>query len=224
MLLDPLDRLDVGAYERLHGVWVIVEEVCAHDEHCSCKLTVWPERLFVDKYVTAALLDQSRRPWLRSPTAIQIAVLERGKRVRVGSGNDLNVAAVLLGGDAVLLEPVAQRNILGITQLWACNPLAAELRRLGDVGFNDECGAAACRAGYDSHIVAVGLDVAVDRRTLTDVTGIEFAGENRGDDVRPCIEGLRVDCHVRAEFLREDPVIQADQRDGVGYVGKIAKV
>src|SRR5438552_2607572 len=57
MLLDPLDRLNVGAYEFLHGVWVIVKEVRADDEHCSRKLTVWPECLFVDEYVTPALLD-----------------------------------------------------------------------------------------------------------------------------------------------------------------------
>src|SRR5207247_9672630 len=98
-----------------------------------------------------------------------------------------------------------------------------ELSGLADIRVNHSCGAGACRAGHDSDIVAIRLDVAVHRRSLTDVTGIEFAGENRSDDVRPRVEHLRVDCHLPSQFLCEHPVIQADDWDGVGYVGEIAE-
>ena len=60
----------------------------------------------VEEEAAIAFMDQARSPRLRSPRGVEIFLQEERQLVRIGHGNDLHVAALVVGLHAVVLEPL----------------------------------------------------------------------------------------------------------------------
>ena len=89
--------------------------MCGGDE-----LALRPQVGLVDEDLAAALLDQAGGPRLGHPGAVDVAGLEGGEGVGVVLRLDGHVAAAGgVGVEALLLQPGAQRDVLGVAELRA---------------------------------------------------------------------------------------------------------
>ena len=86
---------------------------------------------------------------------------------------------------------------------------------------DDERRAARRGAGDDAQLLAVRPGVAVDRRVGPDEAGVERVGEHRLDDLGARVERRRLERHVRAEGVGEQPGADAEDRRSVGHVGEV---
>ena len=149
---------------------MLLEELRAHDQLGRDELALGPQRGLIDQNLPAALIDETGSPWLGDPRSRDATAPERFKRLCVLLGDDRGVATAFgVGVDAVVLEPVAQCNILGAAKLWRGDLLALEVGSVGDAWLHDEEGAARSRAGDDADGVAIRLHERVDRRVRADV-------------------------------------------------------
>ena len=141
-------------------------------------VTNWPSGHSVasSTRTLAPALTYSRDPGLGHPRAVDAAGGVGGEALGVGLRLDRDVAAALGGRrQALLLEPVAQCDVLGVAELRRGDGLALEAGRVGDLGPHDERGAARGGAGDDAHGRALGLRVGVDRGVRADVGDVERA-------------------------------------------------
>ena len=93
---------------------------------------VRPELPLVEEDLAAGFLDQTRRPGLRHPGAVDLALLEQVQRVRVRGRQHLDVAAALFCAEAVVQQVLAQRDVLRVAELRPGDPLAVEVAGLLD--------------------------------------------------------------------------------------------
>ena len=143
--------------------------------------------------------------------------LELEHRGRVGLGRlDEGVAAAGRGGgQAVLLEPVAQRDVLGVAQRRSGQRLALELGRRGDALRDHDGGAAGRGSRDDLDGAAAGLLPGVDGRVRPDIGGVELAGQQCRGLLGPAAERGGLQRAGGAEGLGEEALLQADQGRGM---------
>ena len=104
-----------------------LEIVGPDDEMGRHVLATGPQRLLVDEDLAAAFLDETRRPRLRHPGAVDLAALEGIERLGVVLGKDGDVATTLLGrAEAVVRQPGPERDVLGVAELRRRHLLAAQ--------------------------------------------------------------------------------------------------
>src|SRR4029079_5692137 len=134
---------------------------------------------------------------------------------------DIDIATTLeVGLEALLLEPVAQGDVLGVAELGGAQLLALEVCRTLDRGVDDQRGAAGGRAGDDGEGLTPGVDERVDGRAGADVRGVDGAGLQ-------CLHGCgsRVERRDREpgrpEVSGEEALLVRDDRRGMGEVGKV---
>ena len=116
------------------------------------------------------------------------------------------------GREPVLLQPVAQRDVLGVTERRRGQRLALELGGRGDPLRDDHRGAPGRGTGNDLDRGAAGLLPGVDGRVRADVGGVQLAGQYRRRLLGPGAEGGRLQRPGRAEVLGEEALLQRDQR------------
>ena len=127
-------------------------------------------------------------------------------------------AAGRRGGQAVRLEPVAQRHVLGVAERRRGQLLALELRRGGDALLHHQLGAAGRGAGDHPDQLAAGGLPGLDRRVRADVGGVQLAGQQSGGFLGAGAERVQLQRDVLAEVLGEEALLDPDQRAGVGDV------
>ena len=119
-------------------IGVLLDERRTADDVRGHELALGPQALLVDEHLSA-LCDVLRHPGLGHPGTVDVAGHEGGQSLGVGLRRDGHVAATLGRGlDARLLEPVAERDVLGVAQLRRSEGLALHLLHAGDPGANDE--------------------------------------------------------------------------------------
>ena len=161
---------------------------------------------------------------LRDPGAVDLARRERGQGLAVVLRDDADVAAAgLVGLEPLLLEPVAQRHVLGVAQLGRGDLLALEVGGRGDARLHDQIGPAGGSTGDDLDRLALGLGPGVDRRVRSDEARVDRAAEERLDGLRPGVERRGLQRHVAAEVLGVDALLDAGDGDGVGEVREVAE-
>ena len=116
------------------------------------------------------------------------------------------------GGEPVLLQPVAQRDVLGVTERRRGQRLALELAGRGDPLGDDHRGAPGRGTGNDLDRGAAGLLPGVDGRVRADVGGVQLAGQYCRRLLGPGAEGGRLQRPGRAEVLGEEALLQRDKR------------
>ena len=206
---------------RLHHVRVLGEELAAHQDVRGDELAVRPQVLLVDQDLRA-LGHVLRDPRLGHPGALDLPGAEGRQPVSVGLRFDRDVAATLDGrGQAFLLEPVAQSDILRVAQLRCREGLALEIRGTVDVLTDHQGRPSGCRAGDHCDRLTLRLGVGADRRVRPDVGDVQGVTEQSRHGVGTRVERRR--CHSEPERLHgvlEVALLQADQRRGVGQVGE----
>ena len=126
---------------------------------------VGPQVGLVDEHVGAALLDEAGGPGLGHPGAVDVAGDEGGEGVAVGLRLDRHVAAAgVVGLVALVLQPGAQGDVLGVAELRGGERRALEVLGGVDALAHDEERAARGAARHDADGRAVGLGVGVDGR------------------------------------------------------------
>ncbi len=136
--VDVLVGLVLTLEQLLHHVGVGVEELLGDDQVGRHELAVGPQVALVDQHLAAAFLDQSGGPRLRHPGPDDVAGLERVERLGVVLRHDRDVAAaVLVGLEALFLQPRAQGDVLGVAELGRGDLLALEVGRALDVRLDD---------------------------------------------------------------------------------------
>ena len=129
---------------------------CGDDQVGGHELAVRPQIALVDEHVAAAFEDQSGRPRLRNPGPVERSVAEQGQRLGVLDIDDLDVAtASRVGGEAVLREPGAQGDVLGVAEGGRGERRAGEIVGGVDPFGDDEARPARGGAGDDSQCLAV---------------------------------------------------------------------
>nr|BFE68007.1 hypothetical protein GCM10020092_013080 [Actinoplanes digitatis] len=148
--LDVLDRGEVAYQQLLHRLRVLLQELLLDDQVGGDELTVRPQGLLVDEQLALGLDDHPAQVGLRDPGAVDRALRERLERRRVVLRQDGDVAAALLVGvEAVRLQPGAQRDVLGVAELRGGDLLALEVGRGVDALLDDQAGAAGGAARDD---------------------------------------------------------------------------
>ena len=172
--VDRVDRVDEPVEQPGDDVGVLVEEPGGDDQVRRHELAVGPQVALVDEHVAAAFEDEAGRPRLGHPGAVDLALLEQRERLGVLDVDDLDVAAAgRVGGEAVVGEPGAQGDVLGVAERGRGERRAGEI-----VGGVDPLGDHQARparrgAGHDPQRLAVGLGEAVDRRVGADEGGVD---------------------------------------------------
>ncbi len=202
---------------------MLVEELLAHDQVRRDVLAVGPQVGFVDEDLAAAFGDETRRPRFGHPGTVDVARLELVERLRVLLRDDRNVAAARgVGLVPLVLQPRAQRDVLGVAELRRRKLLAREVCGTGDLRLHDEVCAARCRTGHDPDL-AVRLCERVDGRVGTDEGRVERPGQDRGHGFGTGVEGLCLEL-VLPERVCEVAAFDADQRRCVRHVREVAEV
>src|ERR1035438_8738527 len=201
-----------------------VEELGVHDEQADDELSVGPQRALVDEEASVAFVNEARRPGFWSPRGVEIFLEEESQLVGIRHGNDLDVAALVVGLHAVSLEPVAQGNVLRVAKLRRRDPLAVEVFWFVDAGIaaHNQGSAAAGSAGHDAKSLAIRANVAVDRRVWADVGHVNRSGEQSFDGGRPGVETGPLNLDLRAPGPLQPAVGFADHCLGVRDVGERA--
>src|SRR5208283_1798480 len=104
MAVDPVGELDVGLNPFLDQIGMSLEELGIHDQQADNKLSVGPQRAFVDEQAAVAFMNQARGPGFGRPGGIEIFFQEERQLVGIGHGDNLHVAALVVGFEAVILE------------------------------------------------------------------------------------------------------------------------
>ena len=153
-----------------------LEERRAHDQLGRHVSTLRPQRALVDEDLAPALLHQARGPRLGDPRPFELALLEQVEGLGVVLGHDRDVAAAGgVGLEALLLQPGAQGDVLGVAQLRRSHLLALQVLRALDARLHDEERAAGRRARDDPDCLPARLCVGVDGRVEPDVRGVQRA-------------------------------------------------
>src|SRR5665647_955726 len=117
ILGDEVSRVQIAGQQGLDRVRVRLEEVGAHGEQSDGELLVRPEVALVDKDLAAGL-NKPGGIGLRHPGADNQLLLERFDDLRVVLRQHVDVAPSLeVGPEALRLEPVAQCDVLGVSEL-----------------------------------------------------------------------------------------------------------
>ena len=203
---------------------MVLEELGADDQLGRHVLALRPQRALVDEHLAPALLHQARGPRFRDPRAVELALLEQVQGLGVVLGHDRDVAAAGgVGLEALLLQPGAQGDVLGVAQLGRRDLLALEVLGALDAGLHDKERAARRRARDDPDRLAARLRVRVDGGVRPDVGGVQRARVQRLYGLGAGVERARLELRVVAELLLEDAALDADDRRGVGDVGEVAE-
>ena len=187
------------------------------------ELAVGPQVALVDEHVAAALEDQSGRPRLGDPGTVELAFTEQRQRLGVLDVDDLDVApAGRVGGEAILGQPGAQGDVLGVAEGWRGE------RRVGvevlggvDAFGDDEARPARGGSGDDPQRLAVGLGEAIDRRVGTDERCVDRSGQQRLDRLAAGVEVQHLQGDVGTHGLGERTAVDADDRRGMGDVREV---
>ena len=99
-----------------------------------CVVTYWPfgpQVALVDEDLAAALVDEARRPRLGHPGAVDVARLERVRAsCALSCGRiDTSPPPAVSVSRPLLLQPGAQRDVLGVAELRRRDRLALQVRR-----------------------------------------------------------------------------------------------
>src|SRR5579864_123711 len=151
---------------------------------------------------------QARGPRFGCPGCVEILPEEERELIRVGHGHDLHVAALIIGLHAVVLEPIAQGDVLRIAELRRGDTLAMEIFGLIDAGIvaNDEGSAAAGRSSDYAKSFAIGADIAVDCGIRPNVSHVDGTREERFNCGGAGIETGPLHPHLRTHGLVEPAV------------------
>src|ERR1700746_2880165 len=103
------------------------QEFSVDDKQTDYELAVGPERALVHKQAAVAFVDESRGPRFRSPRGVEILPEKKSQLIGMGHGHNLNVAAFVVGLQAMILEPIAQRDVLRVTELRRSDALAVKV-------------------------------------------------------------------------------------------------
>ena len=222
--VDPVGEFDVGANPVLHQIGMRALKLCVDHEYADDELAVGPECPFVKEEAAVALMDQAGGPRLRSPRGIEVLFQEQGQLVRIGHGDNLDVAALVVRLQAVFLKPVAERDILRVAELRRGNALAVKVFRLVDAGIvaDDQGSSAAGRSGDDAQRFAVGANIAVDRGVRADIGHVDRAREKRFNRRRAGVETGPLHFHLRSHGFVEKAVGLSNHSLGMCDVGKSA--
>ena len=176
----------------------------------------------VDEEASVAFVDQARGPGFGSPCGVEIFFQEERQLVGIGEGNDLHVAALVVGLHAVILKPVAQGDVLRITELRRGDALAVEIFGLVDPGVvaHDQGSAAAGGSGDDAKSFAIGADIAVDGGVGTNIGHVDRAGEQGFDGRWTGVEAGPLHFDLRTHGFVEPAVGFADHGLRVRDVGE----
>src|SRR2546421_578465 len=132
-------------------------------------------------------------------------------------------AAGGVGLEALLLQPGAQGDVLGVAQLRRSHLLALQVLGALDARLHHEERAARRRARDDPDRLTARLCVGVDGRVGADVRGVERTRGHGLDRGRAGVERARLELHVASELVLEDAALYADDRRRMGYVGEVAE-
>lgn len=198
-------------------------EVRTDYQHRRGELAVRPEVGLVDKHLCTRLDHQARRPRFGEPRAVKLAALEQCQGACVVGWRDLHIS---LAGHrdrrALICEPGAQRDILGVAQLRRGQLCPAQVAGAVEPLAHDQCRTARGRAGDDDQRPSLGLHKAADGRGGADVCGIHCASRQRLDCRGSGGEDRRLYTHLAQSFV-EEALLDTDERGGVGEIGKVAQ-
>ena len=169
-------------------------------------------------------MDEACSPRFRSPCGVEIFLEEERQLVRIRHGNDLHVAALVVGLHTMVLEPIAQSDVLRVAELRRGHALAVKVFRLVDAGIvaDNERGSAAGRSGHHAKSFAIGAHVAIDRGIGADVGHVDRAGKQGLDRCGTGIETSPLNLDLRSHGFIEPAIGFADHRLGVCDVGESA--
>ena len=205
-------------------VGALLEEVRGDDQVRRDELTVRPQVALVDEHVAAPFEDQAGRPRLGDPGAVELALPEQRERLGVLDVDDGDVAATRrVGGEAVVGEPGAQGDVLGVAEGGRGEGRAGEIVGGVDPVGDDQARPARRGAGDDPQGLTVGLGETVDRRVGADEGGVDRSREQRLDRLAAGVEVGDLERDVRSQGVGEDSAVHADDRRGVGDVGEVAE-
>ena len=194
--VDRVDRVDEPVEQARDDVGVLLEEAGGDDQVGRDELAVGPQVALVDEHVAAAFEDQPGRPRLGDPGAVELALLEQRERLGVLDVDDVDVAAAGgVGGEAVVGEPGAQGDVLGVAEGGRGERRAGEVVGGVDPVGDDQARPARGGAGDDPQGLTVGLGEAVDRRVGADERGVDRSAKQRLDRLAAGVEvaDLQVD-------------------------------
>ncbi len=155
--VDRVDRVDESVEQAGDDVGVLLEEAGGDDEVGRHELAVGPQVALVDEHVAAAFEHEPGGPRLGHPGAVELALLEQRQRLGVLDVDDLDVAAAgRVGGEAVLGEPGAQGDVLGVAERGRGERRPGEVVGGVDPLGDDQARPARRGAGDDPQRLAVG--------------------------------------------------------------------
>src|ERR1700730_281201 len=111
---------------------MILKKPGADDKVGDDELMIRPQVALVEENAPAPFMNQPRRPWLRRPRRVELALQEKCELVGIRDGDHLNVAAFFPRLEAVGSHPGSQRDILCGPELWRCDFLAVKIRSIPD--------------------------------------------------------------------------------------------
>src|SRR5438270_8481657 len=224
MSIDPVGELDVRADPILYQVGMRVEELRVDYQESDYELPIGPESSFVYKEATVAFPDQAGGPRFRGPRGVEIFFQKKRELVGVGHGDDLHITALVIRFHAVLLEPVAQGDILRVAELRGSYALSVKI--LGpvdaDIVADDQRSSATGRSRDNSKRFTVGANISIDGRVRAYVGHVDGAGKEGFDGGRPGVEAGPLHFHLWSHGFFEPSVSLADHGLGVGDIGKCA--
>jgi hypothetical protein len=222
--VDPIGKVDIGADPVLDEIGMRFEVLCVDDEQSDDELSIGPKSALVKEEAAIALMNEARGPRFRGPGCVEVFFQEQGQLVRVCHGDDRDIATLVVGFHAMILEPVAESDILRVAELWRGYTLAVEVLRLVDAGVvaHNERGTATGRSCHDTKSFAVGPDVAVDRGVGSDVGHVDGAGKQGLDRCGSGIETGPLNFDLRSHGFVEKSVGFADHRLSMRDIGESA--
>src|SRR3954454_24635535 len=111
-----------------------LQELGVDYKQANDELSIWPECAFVDKQAAIAFTNEARGPGLGSPSRIQVLFQKQSELIGIGHGNDLYIAPFVVRLQAVLLQPIAQCDVLRVPELRRRDPLPVKVLWLVDSG------------------------------------------------------------------------------------------
>src|ERR1700758_547553 len=196
------------------------QEFSVDHQQTDYELAVGPERALIDKQAAVAFVDEPRGPRFRSPCGIEILPEKKSQLIGIGHGHYLDVAAFVVRLQAVILEPIAQRDVLCVTELRRSDALAVKVFGFVNAGIvaHDQRGSAAGDAGNDAQRLTVGADISIDRRVWSDVRHVDGASEQGLDRGRAGVETGPLNLDLRSHRTVEPAIGLPDHGLGLGGV------
>src|SRR2546430_6214876 len=170
-----------------------IEKCFSHDHVGSDKFAIRPQCTLVDEDFTITFYDQARRPRFRYPCAVDLSCLEQGQNVGIISWDYLYVSTFVRRLETILLEIIAQRDILGTPKLRISKFFVGQVFGCLNVcsWTHNEQSSTARSCSNNPQRFTMTFHIAINSRAGANVANVNVTGKKRFNQRRTCIEGLR---------------------------------